>query len=269
MILRRVTEHVKAQNWLAVGLDFIIVVMGVFMGIQVSNWNQSVFDQKSEADYLEQLQRDLQDTQLVVREQIVFEHFQADLAGAVFKMISEAPSADKGRRIGMGLAELGARRTLRVESPTILEMQGAGNLGIISDQNLRAAIIAYSFYTRRLESAIDKNNEYYIDQGFNDFVRNAGIQFRIWDDAIMGQQLPQTMQLMTESDQGKTIPPLFNADDILTTSPPDAKIWTEIVPQLSWRAGISRANKALAHQLMNATRELDEKISQYRERERS
>ncbi len=39
MILRRLTEHVKAQNWFAVAIDFVIVVAGVFVGIQVSNWN--------------------------------------------------------------------------------------------------------------------------------------------------------------------------------------------------------------------------------------
>jgi len=41
MILRRVIEHVKAQNWFAVGIDFLIVVVGVFIGIQVSNWNEA------------------------------------------------------------------------------------------------------------------------------------------------------------------------------------------------------------------------------------
>jgi hypothetical protein len=39
MILRRIPEHVKAQNWFAVGIDFFIVVVGVFVGLQVSNWN--------------------------------------------------------------------------------------------------------------------------------------------------------------------------------------------------------------------------------------
>ncbi|MEZ5918201.1 MAG: hypothetical protein R3C40_11675 [Parvularculaceae bacterium] len=39
MILRRVIDHVKAQAWTAVFLDFVIVVAGVFIGIQVSNWN--------------------------------------------------------------------------------------------------------------------------------------------------------------------------------------------------------------------------------------
>jgi hypothetical protein len=41
VLLRRVIEHVKAQNWFAVGLDFVIVVLGVFVGLQVQDWNDS------------------------------------------------------------------------------------------------------------------------------------------------------------------------------------------------------------------------------------
>jgi len=41
MLLRRVTENVKNQNWFAVGIDFIIVVVGVFIGLQVQDWNDS------------------------------------------------------------------------------------------------------------------------------------------------------------------------------------------------------------------------------------
>jgi hypothetical protein len=41
MILRRVREHVGSHNWFAVAVDFVIVVIGVFVGIQASNWNQA------------------------------------------------------------------------------------------------------------------------------------------------------------------------------------------------------------------------------------
>lgn len=40
MLLRRLSEHVGTQNWFAVALDFLIVVFGVFIGFQVTNWNE-------------------------------------------------------------------------------------------------------------------------------------------------------------------------------------------------------------------------------------
>ncbi len=40
MRLRHLTKNIKGQNWLAVFLDFLIVVFGVFIGIQLGNWNE-------------------------------------------------------------------------------------------------------------------------------------------------------------------------------------------------------------------------------------
>ena len=42
MILRRFMQHVREQNWTAVGLDFAIVVLGVFLGFQLTSWNENL-----------------------------------------------------------------------------------------------------------------------------------------------------------------------------------------------------------------------------------
>lgn len=60
MLLRRVIEHVKAQNWTAVALDFVIVVVGVFIGIQVSNWNAARANQGIVAAHLSEIAEDLE-----------------------------------------------------------------------------------------------------------------------------------------------------------------------------------------------------------------
>lgn len=59
MLLRRVIEHVKHQNWTAVVLDFIIVVSGVFIGIQVSNWNEARADRGIVTAHLSEIAEDL------------------------------------------------------------------------------------------------------------------------------------------------------------------------------------------------------------------
>jgi hypothetical protein len=48
MILRRVIKHFRNQEWTAIFLDFLIVVVGVFVGLQVSNWNAA---QATRQDY--------------------------------------------------------------------------------------------------------------------------------------------------------------------------------------------------------------------------
>ena len=39
MILSRVIAHVREQNWTAIAIDFVIVVAGVFLGLQVQQWS--------------------------------------------------------------------------------------------------------------------------------------------------------------------------------------------------------------------------------------
>lgn len=51
MILRRLTENLRAQNWTAIAIEFVIVVIGVFLGTQVANWNESRLE-KAETERL-------------------------------------------------------------------------------------------------------------------------------------------------------------------------------------------------------------------------
>ena len=46
MVLRRFREHVIDHNWFAVAVDLAIVVVGVFLGTQVSNWNAARIDRE-------------------------------------------------------------------------------------------------------------------------------------------------------------------------------------------------------------------------------
>ena len=59
MILRRMREHFTHHNWFAVAVDFLIVVIGVFLGIQASNWNQARETRAQAREYRAMLQSDL------------------------------------------------------------------------------------------------------------------------------------------------------------------------------------------------------------------
>jgi hypothetical protein len=59
MLLRSVTKHIKEQNWYAVAIDFLIVVVGVFVGLQVTNWNESRADRELGLAYLQRIHDDV------------------------------------------------------------------------------------------------------------------------------------------------------------------------------------------------------------------
>ena len=58
MILRRLTQSLKEQNWTAIVVEFVLLVCGVFLGIQAANWNEQRREHALEAEYIARLQRD-------------------------------------------------------------------------------------------------------------------------------------------------------------------------------------------------------------------
>jgi hypothetical protein len=63
MILRRIREHVGKHNWFAVGVDLIIVVLGVFLGTQVSNWNADRLAHEAGESYRARIVHDIADNE--------------------------------------------------------------------------------------------------------------------------------------------------------------------------------------------------------------
>jgi hypothetical protein len=55
MILRRLTSGLKEQHWTTIFIELLIVIIGVFVGTQVSNWNQARVERLQTQRLLDQL----------------------------------------------------------------------------------------------------------------------------------------------------------------------------------------------------------------------
>jgi hypothetical protein len=60
MILRRLAQNLKTQNWTAITIEFVLLVLGVFLGIQVANWNQDRVDERRGRTHAIRLGNDLE-----------------------------------------------------------------------------------------------------------------------------------------------------------------------------------------------------------------
>lgn len=59
MILRRIANAIRRQDWFTVALEVVIVMIGIFLGLQVNAWNQSRVDRAEEAAFLAALYQDV------------------------------------------------------------------------------------------------------------------------------------------------------------------------------------------------------------------
>lgn len=59
MILRRLGEAISGQNWFVVIIEVLVVVVGIFIGLQVDGWNEARKDRKDEKVFLHRLHEDL------------------------------------------------------------------------------------------------------------------------------------------------------------------------------------------------------------------
>lgn len=144
MLFRRVREHVVQQNWTAITIDFVIVVAGVFVGTQVSNWNSDRLEQRRAASYLARIQANLKDDQALMRSAL-------DYWTDVIRYGETAIAyADEGRLVGgspwrtvLAFYQASQMLPFRMDDTTYQELKSAGDLGLIRDAQLRNALAKY------------------------------------------------------------------------------------------------------------------------------
>ena len=62
MLLRRIAEHLRSQNWFAVMLDLVVVIAGIYIGLQADAWMTSRQEHALEREYVERLLADMEES---------------------------------------------------------------------------------------------------------------------------------------------------------------------------------------------------------------
>ena len=141
MILRSLKKHIEDQNWFAVGLDFVIVVVGVFIGIQVSNWNESQREQTLLRDYLHRLNEDFSLSIAGTERTRKFVTTNQGNLGVVLSSLRDCAVADEKRdEFANGLFHMGKLIPAQFVDGTLEELRASGRLLLLKNDGLRDAI---------------------------------------------------------------------------------------------------------------------------------
>jgi hypothetical protein len=144
MIVRRIVEHAKTQNWFAVMLDFFIVVMGVFIGIEVAGWNQARQDRREERRYYGQLLVDLRaDLETFSRAEKLTNIYDEAAQLVIYRLGGNAPPRASPGRMAVAIHKAGWIYIPYASRGTYNELVSTGNLGLLRNPELKSEIANY------------------------------------------------------------------------------------------------------------------------------
>jgi hypothetical protein len=147
MILRRVVDNLKHQHWTGVFIELVIVVLGVFIGMQVSNWNQERDTDQRAAVFTQHLLEDLREEAWGYQLMIEYnQQVRANAERAEGALTGEVPLDDEALLVAAYRATQYKQKLRR--RATYDELISTGTIGLIRDRTLRdLAMRVYSMPT--------------------------------------------------------------------------------------------------------------------------
>jgi hypothetical protein len=200
MILRSITKHVKNQNWFAVWLDLLIVVFGVFIGIQVSNWNEQMAGEKQASVLLNRLQADLKNDQQSLTAELNYQAVVRKYAMRAVDAVNDENTVSDEQFV------IGAYQASQIHGTwsnraTYNEMLSTGDVNLIKSESLKGMIFAYyseDFAQNQFITQVAPYREFirgFMPIAIQDAIKQACGDVVIEVANTFGSRLPETCEL--------------------------------------------------------------------------
>jgi len=142
MIIHRLGAAITRQDWFVIVIELAVLVLGIFLGLQVDDWNQARKDRVDEQRFLRTLHDDI-----LVAEELSSRVRQRRLESLQHVISASDVLHGRARRDALTDLEctaLGSSSWFNITAtgmPAFDELVASGRLGIIRDNELRTALI--------------------------------------------------------------------------------------------------------------------------------
>ncbi|WOJ92940.1 hypothetical protein R0135_14265 [Congregibacter variabilis] len=150
---------VKQQNWFAVGLDIIVVIVGIFLGMQVTDWNETRKNINDSEKFLQRIHDEVlisEKSSSRVRQRRL--DLIRPLTGAAVALFD---SEDKTALTDQHCAALATSHYFTISTPrlpSVAELMSAGRMQILQDDELRRDLIKLEQAFASLQTVVNQNN---------------------------------------------------------------------------------------------------------------
>ncbi len=169
MLLRRISAHVAGENWFAVAVDLLVVVVGLFIGLQVDTWWEGQKEARFESIYLQEIQEDFELNQSSLHEEI---NRLEQIIRSMIILHEQSTLGDPS----LSIAELNESFSLIQSMPTFViatrayaNLTGSGDLKLLQNRPLKNLLAAY-YAAADLTALVQATHEMELVQTFQPYI---------------------------------------------------------------------------------------------------
>jgi len=185
MLLRRISAHVRGENWFAVVLDLLVVVVGLFLGLQIDTWWEGQKEARIESTYLQEIREDFElnrsslqeqisDVEQIIRSMIVL-HEQSTLVESSFSIVE----------LNQNFSLINDMPTFVIATRAYVNLTGSGDLKLLQNRPLKNLLAAY-YAAADLTALVQATHEMELVQTFQPYIIDnldyAAVKLNLVDD---------------------------------------------------------------------------------------
>lgn len=143
MILSRLSQAIRHQNWFAVAIEFVVVVSGVVIGFAITGWAEDRSDHRRAELYLERLAADMAENE---RRYMQSRDFRADVRAFGMEALAYAEGrreAEPPWRVILAYFNASQAGGSELVAATFGELVATGDLRLLPNAELRSGLSAY------------------------------------------------------------------------------------------------------------------------------
>jgi hypothetical protein len=169
MLMRRLLAHLRNENWFAVVLDLLVVIVGLFLGLQIDTWWEAQKDARLEAAYLLDIREDFERNKFELQNSIGgLETIARNMLDLQQQCALPAPS--------LSVTELNERFRSIHSMPTFIpasrayaNLTGSGDLKLIRSRQLKNALAEY-YAAAEVTALVQSTHEMELVQTFQPYI---------------------------------------------------------------------------------------------------
>ena len=137
---QRLIERARHHDWFAVLVELLIVVAGIFIGLQANLWVQSRQDASVERRYLERLLADSDASVVVLRDAIALNDTRAETLESLSNALANGTAPPSHALVSDVLCRWFVQPAVEIRRGTYAELVSSGRLSLIKDEELRSRL---------------------------------------------------------------------------------------------------------------------------------